>query len=153
MASMRRRALAYKLGAYAHVTLEEIRRNAGPFSLYPTAREVVVAHAPHWDDLLLAVHFRTLELETERVMRAVPGLADELRAYGSSCLDALDAATRPVLVDVHGSALVACLWHHVHNAAKRGLPLDDAVCRECAGLALKSLRDIVRDHAARCAAA
>ena len=150
---MRRRALAYKLGSYAHATLEEIRRSAGAFSIYPTAREVVVAHAAHWNDLLLAVHFRTLELETERVLRSVRGLEAELLAYGASCLEAMPERARPVLEGVHGSALVACLWHHVYNAAKRGLPLDEAVCRECAGLALKSLRDIVRDHAARCAAA
>ena len=148
MASIRRRALAFKLGAYAYETLEEIRRNAGPFSIYPTAREVVAAHAAHWNDLLLAVHYRTLELETERIQRAVRGLDDELRAYGASCLEALPECTRPVLEHVHASALVACLWHHVHNAARRGLPLDEAVCRECSNLALKSLRDIVREHAA-----
>jgi hypothetical protein len=53
-----------------------------------------------------------------------------------------------VLEALHGSALVACLWHHVYNAAKRGLPLDDAVCRECSNLALKSVRDIIREQAA-----
>jgi hypothetical protein len=148
MASMRRRALAYKLGAYAHETLEEIRRNAGPFAIYPTAREVVVAHAAHWSDLLHAVNYRTLELETERLTRSVRGLDDELRAYGAACLEALPEGARPVLEAVHASALVACLWHHVYHAAKRGLPLDDAVCRECSNLALKSLRDIVREHAA-----
>ena len=148
MASIRRRALAFKLGAYASATVEEIRRNAGPFSIFPTAREVVAAHAAHWNDLLLPVHYRALELEAERLAHAVPGIDDELRAYGAACLDALPESARPVLEAVHGSALVACLWHHVYNAAKRGLPLDDAVCRECANLALKSLRDIVREHAA-----
>ena len=148
MASIRRRALAFKLGAYASATVEEIRRNAGPFSIFPTAREVVAAHAAHWNDLLLPVHYRALELEAERLAHAVPGIDDELRAYGATCLDALPESARPVLEAVHGSALVACLWHHVYNAAKRGLPLDDAVCRECANLALKSLRDIVRERAA-----
>ena len=109
---------------------------------------MTVSDAPVW----------TVESLIERAAHA----DDEVRAWAVSRLGhcaapeasaalvrALSDASAPVVLEaVHASALVACLWHHVYHAAKRGLPLDDAVCRECSNLALKSLRDIVREHAA-----
>jgi hypothetical protein len=152
MASIRRRSLAFQLAGYIAQTLAEIQRNAGPFALHATAREVVVAHAGHWTDLLAKDQYRALELETERVQRMLPGFAAELQRYCAACLDVIPAALRPPLQHVDVSALVACVWHHVHAAAARGVALDDAACRECANLALKSVRDIVRAHAAARAA-
>jgi hypothetical protein len=148
MASIRRRSLVFQLAAYVSSTLAEILRNAGPFAVHATAREVVVAHAAHWADLLAREQFRTLELETERLQRLLPGLDAELQRYGGACLEVIPEDIRPALQRVDVSALVACVWHHVHAAAARGLALDDAAVRECANLALKSLRDIVRAHAA-----
>ena len=144
MASLYRRGLVYLLSSrYVHQTLATMNENAGfVYRTHATARELVVDHCAHWNDLLDPKNRRLLDIEMERLRRTCPAVTAMLHSYVSACV------TPGTTIDVDLAVLVVCIWHHVYAHAIRGAPLDEATCERAVGGALKSVRDIVWSNAA-----